>query len=201
MADKVVVSPGCSIRYPAGRVPTGSKRPVLTQGVILPDGLFTPAQIKGHIESGFAKVVSVSDQPDPDTLPKAIEESPGQTKAPPINSGTEGEGGKGSDPVTLTDVPTGMSAAGGIPDASDGGAAVPIAASTIADEVARQPIPGPVVDSAGSPKGPWIFDPATLSGKPLDELNVIIKERDEAVEPFATVEEAIAFLSQNYITG
>ena len=146
--------------------------------------------------SGFAKSVSVSDQPDPDTLPKTIEVRPGETKAPPITAGDGNPGGKGSDPVTLDDVPTGMAAAGGIPDASDPGAGAILSPATV-----TQPIPGPEVDGAGSPKSPWIFDPAELAGKPLDELNVIIKERDTAVEPFATVEEAIAFLSQNYITG
>ena len=195
MPDKIIVAPGCSIRYPAGVTPKGSRRPVLTQGVIIPDGIFTPAQIKAHLASGFAKSVAVSDQPDPDALPKAIEENPGQTKAPPITGGDDTAGGKGSDPVTLDDVPTGVSAAGGIPDASDEGAGVS------ASPVAVQPVPGPEVDGAGSPKSPWIFDPAELAGKPLDELNIIIKERDAAVEPFATVEEAIAFLSQNFITG
>ncbi len=200
MPDKIIVARGCSIRYPSGVTPKDSRRPVLTQGVVIPDGIFTPAQIKEHLTSGFAESVSVRDQPDPDALPKAIEESPGQTKAPPINAGEEGAGGKGSDPVILDDVPSGMSAAGGIPDASDPGAGVRVSAETLAAEIAPQPVPGPEVDGAGSPVSHWIFNPAELAGKPLDELNIIIKERDAAVEPFATVEEAIAFLSQNYIT-
>jgi len=49
-----------------------------------------------------------------------------------------------------------------------------------------------------SPKGKWDFDPATLSYKTIDELNIMVFERDDTVEPFDTVEEAIYHLSQNF---
>jgi hypothetical protein len=47
----------------------------------------------------------------------------------------------------------------------------------------------------------WHLDPAGLEGKTLDQLNVMILERDETVEPFGTTEEAIAFLSQHFESG
>lgn len=198
MADKLIVAPGCSIRYPAGVSAKGSARPVLTQGVELPDGLFTPSQRAAHIQSGFAKVVSASERPDPATLPKSIPDRPGETEAPPINSGGKGDSGSGSDPVTTAAPPTGMAAAGGIPDVGDQGAGVFAAPSAI--EPVTQPVPGAEIDGAGSEVGPWIFNPAELQGKPLEELNVLIAARDDTVEPFGTVEEAIAYLSQNFIT-
>lgn len=43
----------------------------------------------------------------------------------------------------------------------------------------------------------WTFKPADLAGKTLDELNAMIVERTQEVEPFTTVEEAVAFLSQH----
>jgi len=48
------------------------------------------------------------------------------------------------------------------------------------------------------PTSPWKLDPAQLEGKPLQELNLMIKERDDSIEPFETVEEAIAQLSADH---
>ena len=70
----------------------------------------------------------------------------------------------------------------------------------LAPSTVKQPVPGAEIDGAGSQVGPWIFNPADLQGKPLEELNVLIAARDDTVEPFGTVEEAIAYLSQNFIT-
>lgn len=47
-------------------------------------------------------------------------------------------------------------------------------------------------------KSLWVFDPQSLAGKTLDQLNTLVKETDPKVEPFTTVEEAIAFLSQDF---
>ena len=44
----------------------------------------------------------------------------------------------------------------------------------------------------------WSLNPADLEGKDLDELNVMVLERDETVDPFETVEEAVAWLSQDF---
>lgn len=43
----------------------------------------------------------------------------------------------------------------------------------------------------------WTFDPADLAGKDLDELNVIVLDIDERVDPFDTVEEAVFWLCQD----
>ncbi len=215
MADKLIVAPGCCVRYPSGVSPRGALRPVITQGQELPANVFTPSQIREHLKSKFVLSVPQSAMPDPASLPKSMPNRPGETVAPSINAGDPAPGGKGSDPVTISDQPTGVAAAGGIPDASDGGAGVRISPETLAAEAAaavaplslappvapvEQPVPGPKIDGAGSQVGPWIFNPADLVDKPLEELNVLIAERDPNVDAFTTVEEAIAYLSQNFVT-
>jgi hypothetical protein len=47
-------------------------------------------------------------------------------------------------------------------------------------------------------EGKWTFDPALLEGKSLDELQIMILDRDEAAPEFATVNEAIIHLSQDF---
>ena len=44
----------------------------------------------------------------------------------------------------------------------------------------------------------WAIDPDGLRSMSLDQLNVMIMERDDKVEPFEDLEEAIAWLSQDY---
>jgi hypothetical protein len=49
-------------------------------------------------------------------------------------------------------------------------------------------------------KSRWSIDPATLRGMTLEQLNVMVAERDEKgeIKAFTTIEEAIAFLSQDF---
>ena len=44
----------------------------------------------------------------------------------------------------------------------------------------------------------WDLDPDGLRGMTLDQLNVMILERDDSVEPQETVEEAVEWLSQDF---
>ena len=47
--------------------------------------------------------------------------------------------------------------------------------------------------------GPWDLDPETLIGKDVNELNVMVAERaQQVIDPFETVEEAAAWLSQDF---
>lgn len=191
MASKYIVAPGGSVQLPAGKIRRGSQRPVLLQGEQLPDGVFTPAQIKAHIKSGYVVAVDRKDLPDPASLPVASEIRPGETAGPPITSGKPGENSEGSDPV-LTEQIKPQIGASGIPDVGDEGAGVTLAPATVS---------GPKVDASGSPVSKWIFDPATLTDKSVEELNVLIKENGPDVDPFDTVEEAVAFLSQDFVVG
>lgn len=44
----------------------------------------------------------------------------------------------------------------------------------------------------------WDLDPEGLTGMDLDQLNVLVAERDSKVEPFETAEEARDWLSQDF---
>lgn len=44
----------------------------------------------------------------------------------------------------------------------------------------------------------WNLDPATLHGKDLGQLNVMVLERDPSVPPFNTIQEAISFLCRDF---
>lgn len=56
--------------------------------------------------------------------------------------------------------------------------------------------PAPVADSAAGSK--WVLDPATLEGKSLDELNVMVAERDNSIDPLTSIENAVSLLSQDF---
>lgn len=45
----------------------------------------------------------------------------------------------------------------------------------------------------------WALDPDGLRGMDVDDLNVMILEIDQDVDPFETAEEAIAWLTQDYV--
>lgn len=66
----------------------------------------------------------------------------------------------------------------------------------------------PIVESTrtndvGTPvtqvQSPWMLAPETLAGKGLEELNVMVHERDATIPPFEDPAEARAQLSQDYI--
>jgi len=63
-----------------------------------------------------------------------------------------------------------------------------------------EPAAEPVVEGRGDKVSPtpWVFDPESLQGIDIDQLNVLIAERDESIEPFEDVDEAIDWLSQDY---
>lgn len=64
-------------------------------------------------------------------------------------------------------------------------------------EPAEEPAPGRPLDATPSRLA---MDPATLEGMSLEQLNVLVAERAPDEQPFDTVDEAIAFLSQDFDT-
>lgn len=46
--------------------------------------------------------------------------------------------------------------------------------------------------------GKWALDPKALKGKTLDQLNVMVKERDAQLKPFEKTEDAIERLSSDF---
>jgi hypothetical protein len=78
-------------------------------------------------------------------------------------------------------------------------------ASVASDEDFVENAPGssPVagISESGNPvavNSRWDLDPDGLRGMTLDQLNVMILERDDSVEPLETVEEAVEWLSQDF---
>lgn len=49
--------------------------------------------------------------------------------------------------------------------------------------------------------GPWMCDPDMLEPFTLEELNVMVLERDPNMEPFETREEAITQLSEDFVNA
>lgn len=47
--------------------------------------------------------------------------------------------------------------------------------------------------------GQWNRNPQDLEGRNLDQLNVMVMEIDDSVELFETIEEAVYFLSADYV--
>ncbi|MFG0317080.1 MAG: hypothetical protein ACF8XB_07405 [Planctomycetota bacterium JB042] len=45
----------------------------------------------------------------------------------------------------------------------------------------------------------WGLDPDGLTGLSLEQLNLLVRERDPDIEPFDTVEEAVVQLSHEYV--
>lgn len=66
------------------------------------------------------------------------------------------------------------------------------------EPVAVEKKPEPVAEQRLEYQGLWNFNPAILAGKDLDTLNVMVLEIDGRVTPFDTVEEATAWLSQDF---
>lgn len=200
MAPTLVVAQGGCVRLPAGKVRKGNARPVLYQGEVIPGGLFTDSQLKEHLKSGYIVPMNRTEIVDPASLPASTEKRPGETIAPPITAGKKGDNTEGSDPVTTA--PTGP-ATRDVPDVNDG-PSVPISAPVIENANAAAeaaPAPGPVVNASGNPVSKFIFDPATLQDKSVEELNVLIKQCDETIDPMDTAAEAIALLSQDFVVG
>lgn len=66
------------------------------------------------------------------------------------------------------------------------------------DESGRPAGRAPKAAKPAKSKSIWSMDPDGLRGLDVDQLNVMIAERDDSVEPFETSEEALAFLSADY---
>lgn len=61
------------------------------------------------------------------------------------------------------------------------------------------PVAKPSEPEAPTVKSPWTFDPDGIKGMKLEELNSLVLSKDSQLAPFETVEEAAAWLSQDYV--
>lgn len=141
---------------------------VFKAGELIPEGLFPQATIKEHLASGYCEPVNVGTPPEQDIPTDNV---PGVQPAPIIPSGTRDT--SPSAPVELV-----TTAPGGV---------------TSSVQIKKDPVP-----EVKTPLSIWNLDPEQLKGKSLDELNVMILERDDTIDPFDTLEEAVAQLSQDF---
>lgn len=58
---------------------------------------------------------------------------------------------------------------------------------------------GARVERPPRPVSKWAINPLALEQRPLEELNVMVRERDPSIPPFKTREEAIAKLSSDFV--
>lgn len=65
------------------------------------------------------------------------------------------------------------------------------------EEVHDAPPPPPPPPAPDSRVPVFVFDPKTLAGKSLEELNVMLGERGHTT-PYAKIEEAVAHLSRDF---
>lgn len=73
-------------------------------------------------------------------------------------------------------------------------------AAGMLEEVAAPKAPvAPKPKPPAPPKSKWSFDPEGIRGTPVERLNARIKALDPEAPAFETTEEAVAFLSQDFV--
>jgi len=173
MARTFKVAPNCCILPPEG---AGSKD-LISSGTVITDADLPSQLIQEHLRSGFLLPVNAPEIPDaiPGVVsikPPSIETIIGKDSRPLVISGQSGNG-KDARALQITE---------------DEAAAKKKAA----DEAAASGNKGPDLS-------PWVLDPEELAkNDDLTALNVMILERDPDAKPLETIEEARAFLSQDF---
>lgn len=154
----------------------------LKPGMTVEPGMLTPSQVAEHLKSGY--LVKVRDSRFRGA-PGDLDQVPGVEVPRPLPLVKPGEG-REEEIVEVRDPGSLLSRA----RAEEKGGAEVKKAHAFAEEEAEAAVAFPT----------FAFDPAILQDKSLEQLNTMILERigDEGFEPFDTVEEARAFLSQDY---
>lgn len=172
------VKPGCMIvgPYPACREFRG--------GSVVTEGELSKGQMEEHIRSGHAEPVNLGSSPVPDQL---VERPPGMVDMPGVSSSED-------QVIILRDASAPVTAFGK-KDPGPGPIIVTGDEKTVQQSVK---LTGKKDKAAKQRTSIWDLDPTNLGDKKLDDLNAMILERDDSIDPFDTVEEAIAHLSRDY---
>lgn len=173
MSDQFIVARGCSIVLGSGKVLRAGH--IITEGKpVVVDGKqhepMPKRKIVRHILSGYLKPISAMKDEGPISPDQFTENAPGKTTPQPLPG--PGKTGLPIEKALKTSTP------GGIETASLGKIASPETVKTVTSK--------------------WTLDPELLKGKTIDELNVMVAERDATLSGFATAEEAVAWLSQDH---
>ena len=178
MANQYVVAKGGSILISSGKNNKIGKilraGCVITEGKnIIIDGVALPPmprkKIEGHLRSGYLRHIGVLRDEGPISPNDFTDRAPGSVTHPPLP-------GPGREDALTED--KALKTEGGSVSTSS----KPKQASA---------------DKTHQVTSKWTLDPEKLTGKSLDELNVMVSERDADVPAFSTAEEAVAWLSQD----
>lgn len=165
------VAKGHSIMLPPKHDLPTAVGTLLKEGNVIPDGLFSKAEIDRKIRDGYVVAHGM-----PDREPEASGTVPGRSL--------------GQDPLDADSAPT--ISDGTLSSSSSGPNSI---RTSVAEKEAN-----PVSPEVTNDPTPWVLNPAGLMDKDLDELRVMILERDPDfdTDSVGTVEEAIEFLSQDF---
>lgn len=175
------VAPGKSIMLPPKHDLPTAVGSLLKAGEIIPDGLFDKREIDKKIQDGY--VVAEGAAPVEAT-------APGGTV--PGRSMTE-------EAIDAKDAPSTGDNAGGTSASSGQQGGVQQSVTKPDESVKTQEASNEQPEVTQDPT-PWTFDPASLAGKDLDELRVMILEHEADFDPetIGTIDEAVEYLSQDF---
>lgn len=172
---KIVVAPNGNICHPSGAK-------MYKPGEELPQNVFTKDQLQAHLGSGYAVRVQ-------DSYGKSDSEAAALSSTPP---------GVNPNPPAMSAKETGKPL---VESFDTGRPAAPFMSSGVTGGIQTNVVDAPQSQLNPPMQSPWIIDPAAIATKGLDELNVMIMERDAKVVPFNDPAEARAWLSQNWKSG
>lgn len=162
-------------------------------GSVVPEGALSEADIKAHLASGYIEESNEGPLPDvPVANPPGVDIS---TPVPGLQTGTDKS--LDASKAVVTDKGPNL---GPVPESkpAPNSDALSVTSGEGGVTMTSTPQAPPPNNGTGAAISKWVLDPATLTGKKVEDLNVMILERDPTVKPFETVEEAVAFLSQDF---
>lgn len=166
------VRPGCAISSNAG---------LLKPGTVFSSEGWNPVSIESNLKTGHIEKVSGSMAPVNDGV---VEDAPGRERRPALPGAETAEGPKLSPPPPVRTVSV------------SNGSGINVEQSEPSEPQTRREVE--IAGRIEHAPSRWTLDPETLKGKDLEQLNVMVKERDENERPFETVPEAVAFLSRDF---
>lgn len=191
MARQFKVAPRCSVILPNGEA--------RTQGQIITESDMPADKIKEHLRSEF--LVHLDEQRDPSVIPgtnpvavayendvNALSITGGPTITPKQLESVQKPETEPPARVVVPEMP------GTLPPPPQGELKITDEGKPEVEQK-QEPVDRGAVANAISP---WSLDPATLADKTLLDLNLMIAERDSTLTLPQTVEEARAFLSQDF---
>lgn len=171
------VAPGKCVCLPSKANHSRAEGRMIKAGEVLPSGALKHDEIKRHIASGYLIEEGM-------TRPEFVEQ-------PVVISGSDvvmPQGSEDSTPRILT------------PPASNNISPDPVPTVETVETPSESSEEVNSVDPSGDPKSIWNFDPASLEGKSVEDLQVLVAETDPNMdaEALASAQELIEWLTQDF---